>query len=373
MRKLRQVRDSASLLKDQEAVVVAGAKQTFVPPQCSDQQVATVHKTFYTPLIHKNYPLEMSGNQRFHTPLMKSTRCPGETWIEEYFGKSKQESFLGINVGCNKGLDAIAIASLLSRNPLLSPRAWHTALKSPKRPVCGIPAGSASSQATNFSQHGKVYCIEPMPSTMQSLQRTLNATPGLYSDHIVLTNAVMSNTTGTSLFPNGISGEEGSSLGDCSGGKEKNASSANCVSVPAYRLDDFYQQEIISNAHDQDIDILLIDAEGYDYEVIQGSKETLTRVKYLTFEVNLNHNWLRHSLVELIETTLSDFTCYWAGKGKLWRITNCLGGDTDIGKALKKTYEFHSWSNVACVRTTEVGLAKIMEHTFLNKTIDGVV
>jgi hypothetical protein len=48
--------------------------------------------------------------------------------------------------------------------------------------------------------------------------------------------------------------------------------------------------------------------------------------------------------------------CYWAGKDKLWRITDCWLGHYDTSKA---------WSNVACVSTKLAPLLlEIMEDHF---------
>ena len=82
------------------------------------------------------------------------------------------------------------------------------------------------------------------------------------------------------------------------------------------------------------------------------------RVRYLLFEVHLVGNWMSHSLVETIETILEDFTCYWAGKNRLWRITNCLN------ETIADLYEYKSWSNVACVHRREIELTATMEYIF---------
>jgi FkbM family methyltransferase len=255
---------------------------------------------------------------------------------------------------------------------------------SPSKPVCGMPRNNAnyqnakSSNASTTTRSGKVYCIEPMPSTVNNLRRALDTSPDTFSEYLIIKHAAMSNTSGIALFPDGSNGQEGSSLADCqallldqSPPVVTTDPSPTCVTVPMYSLDDFFNNDIdVDDLPKQDIDILLIDAEGFDYEILQGSPKTLQRVKYLTFEVHITGNWMKHSLVETIKTTLKDFTCYWAGKKQLWRMTNCFGSNSSSTEEdddeLKNIYELKSWSNVACVRQTEVGLARIMEDTFLN-------
>lgn len=67
---------------------------------------------------------------------------------------------------------------------------------------------------------------------------------------------------------------------------------------------------------------------------------------------------MNHSLAELIDIELQNFSCYWAGKGRLWRITNCMHKD------LEELHEYKSWSNVACAHQRETELIDIMEETF---------
>ena len=52
------------------------------------------------------------------------------------------------------------------------------------------------------------------------------------------------------------------------------------------------------------------------------------------------------------------FTCYWAGIKKLWRITDCY----------LDWYDWHGWSNVACVHRSQIELVGIMEGLF-NRTL----
>ena len=329
-------------------------------PKCSNAQLDAIYSSFKTPLNQKD------TIKRFHTPLMFHTRCPDESWARTHFEKiirgNESSPFLGVNVGCNKGLDAIEMARLLSQDPRISVKDWNKAMGDAKaKPVCGVPKDQPL--ANSASSLGTVHCIEPVSSTVKDLKKALRELH--YEDSIVVTQAAATNYTGTVRFPNSVdSGAEGSSLKDCEAG----SSSEGCAEIPAYTLDDYLREHSVNSGgaasnsiHSgaaSPIDMLLIDAEGFDHEVLQGASETLKRVRYLLFEVHLVGNWMSHSLVETVETILEDFTCYWAGKNRLWRITNCLN------ETIADLYEYKSWSNVACVHRREIELTAIMEYIF---------
>jgi hypothetical protein len=116
---------------------------------------------------------------------------------------------------------------------------------------------------------------------------------------------------------------------------------------------------------DGPIDFLSIDVEGYDAEVILGSGRTvLDRVQYLEFEYHNEGSWPSHHLYDIVELlNQADMTCYFAGKSRLWRLTNCW----------MLYYDAHVWSNVACVRRSQTRLATIMEDTFQRTLKDGKV
>ena len=279
------------------------------------------------------------------------TRCPQESWIYDFLASSTQKSFLALNVGCNKGLDAVNLARILSRDAQISPDDWKDRLGFVEKAVCGTPT-AVLIPGNPPKATGKVHCIEPMPSTLQTLEKTLRAAPFTYPEHLVVKHAVFSNTSGTALFPNKTAGGEDSGLASCSG-----EDATGCVEVPMTTVDDYVRE--IDLTQQQPIDVLMIDAEGFDYEILQGSQEVLERVRYLSFEVH-SGNWRHHSLIHAVNNILSDFTCYWAGNKKLWRITNCLNDE------LEAQYENKQWSNIACVhqREAELGLAHAMENIF---------
>ena len=79
--------------------------------------------------------------------------------------------------------------------------------------------------------------------------------------------------------------------------------------------------------------MLLIDVEGFDFEVLRGRNSTLGNAEYVELQSERSHpslewgNDLRQgrkplkSAIDYLDNI--GFTCYWAGSGKLWKITEC--------------------------------------------------
>ena len=120
-------------------------------------------------------------------------------------------------------------------------------------------------------------------------------------------------------------------------------------------MDAFSDKHMTSNAN-QNINVLLIDTEGYDFDVLKGAEKTLERVEYLEFEFSSAPRWMEFGLIDVIDyMDEKGFTCYWAGWKKLWRITGCW----------QKHFAKHQWSNVACVNNAlKPELAQKMEEVF---------
>jgi len=139
-----------------------------------------------------------------------------------------------------------------------------------------------------------------------------------------------------------------------------------CASVPSYRLDTYAQQVMGSSQDDEQqqktasvIDIVCVDAEGFDWKVLEGGMGTLQRTKYLEFEYNWRGPWMQQKPSDSAAILLEEvgMICYWAGMaGNLWRITGCW----------QDHYDLHFWSNVACVNPDLAPeLAARIEEAFL--------
>jgi FkbM family methyltransferase len=283
------------------------------------------------------------------------TRCPKATWYDSYLKSTSTPHFLSVYVGCNKGFDAINTMRRATHSPLFDKPTWQTALKAASgvdaTGVCGAhiePQFEIQEQKTSSAT---LHCIEAMPVTAAVLKKAASELElEKHGFHVV--HAALSRQDGTTRFPkNSYFGREDMGIYGCEGMGAK--TSDHCEEVPMYSLDSFV------NKHVQDgiIHFLSIDVEGSDYDVLMGGGNTLKRVEYLEFEYHEFKPWAKYPLSSAIDPLdWLDFTCYWAGQDKLWRITGCY----------RPQYDGHGWSNVACVnRVLAPELAEQMERKFL--------
>lgn len=74
----------------------------------------------------------------------------------------------------------------------------------------------------------------------------------------------------------------------------------------------------------QPIDILLIDAEGYDADVLQGARRVIKKnlVRVIIFEYHKYCPWPKYSLSAIVERFAdNNYVCYFEGQKRLWRLT----------------------------------------------------
>lgn len=338
--------------------------------------------------------------------LTYATRCPDNVWLQRHYAKihgggdrpsttglksTRPEEppppFLGIIVGCNKGMDAVDAMRMGSGNPLFDKSVWRDAMTrggniEMSADVCnqvstaqfalpnngnvtsassgptadhgggGDRSNSSSSAATPFSSH-QLHCIEPMPTTAYLLKRSAWETKYDRMGFVVA-HAAVSRENGIAKFSRARKpGVENKGIGGgCGGG--------SCMNVTVYSLDTYVEKFVPGG--NVPINYLSVDVEGFDYEVLLGGmRGALNRTHYLEFEYNWMLPWKDQSFEEVIERLDREFgfTCYWAGfNDTIWRITNCW----------LDHYEMHFWSNVACVNRNAVevrDVAEDMEDTFL--------
>jgi FkbM family methyltransferase len=226
-------------------------------------------------------------------PISIITGCPETTWLDEYYASmsfsTMDRKFLAINVGCNKGYDAIHFLKMGTLNPIFSKKTWSEAMpKDAMGPNCNQNVESDILSSANVSPtdanevHDSilVYCIEPMPSTFLALYNASNITG--WGENLKVIHAAINNEEPSSLlFPKPSIdnlGYEKHTIGTgCSEIDE------GCVPVETKRLDDLMRDE---NLQGQRVQILLIDVEGYDFEVLLGGNATLQNTEYVEFEFN---------------------------------------------------------------------------------------
>lgn len=353
------------------------------PPQCTRDQLLKV-RAHLDPnacinTIKRPYIQECS--------LTLKTRCPDfSNWLEEYYADLQKEyiaeqerqtntdqlsatmktkdHFVGISVGCNKGFDALNTLRMGTFDEELSKSAWGEAMIKDgeiHNSVCKQDSTSAfhidyklrEQSIGKRIQHrtGEVHCFEPMPVTATSLKKSAEILEYDKKGFKVIHSAV-AKTSGKALFPsaNMKSGVENKGLANCDNRKQRK----NCEEVQVISLERYVNDHVKS---DGPIHILQIDVEGFDGDVILGAGDkVLSRVEYLEFEYNWMGSWKRqhlHDIVEMLDG--QEFTCYWTGERRLWRITGCW----------MMYFDVHTWSNVACVNRKRVPkLASKMENVF---------
>jgi FkbM family methyltransferase len=292
-------------------------------------------------------------------PISQITGCPDTPWLESHYRQDfGGESFLAVNIGCNKGYDAVNLLRMGSNNETVSKARWREAMPT------AIEGGNCGQEETEYLvetvrniRPAQVLCVEPMPGTFAALQQALMSTAlqGL----LVRQYAVNNHEPNTTLFPSANVGAEKQGIGGCYSKfpTRQERMQKSCEPVSTTRLDLLMEEENLLN---QTVNVLLIDVEGWDFEVLKGGIQTLQRTAYLEFEFNWRGKWYEEErpLEKAINFLNSlDFTCYWPGKkGKLYQITNCW----------LSHYHGLFWSNVACVhRILSPRLANRMRQVFL--------
>ncbi len=390
------------------------------PPECTPQQKSIIEQQL-TP--DKCQPKDEPWYH--DCSFTKATKCPDTTWFDSYYqsihanlkknnnnGKnsnnnngnisilpesetesesetvvlpSTNANFLAIFVGCNKGYDAINALRMGTGDAKYTKSLWEEQMGVTHENVCHqnlamefpieIDDSDNGDKTGRVILDGTVHCIEPASITVDRLQSSASALG--YDDKLIITKAGIASEVGIQYFPKITNvGVENKGLDKCARFDLQEIEN-KCEKVQIYTLD-YYMEEVVpnnnKNKHDKDDDnnnkdkggervhLLSIDVEGFDYDVMLGAKNTLARTEYLEFEYNWMGSWKSQNLLDAVKMLDEyNFTCYWAGVGRAWRIDESCWLDH---------FSYHSWSNVACVnRLLNANVAQIMEETFI-KTLE---
>lgn len=103
-------------------------------------------------------------------------------------------------------------------------------------------------------------------------------------------------------------------------------------------------------------DAVLIGNGDEGANVAKGGMNTMARTRYLEFDYDWKGAWESQSMKDVIDKLdAAGHTCYWAGPGKLWRLTGCW----------QEHYNYKTWSHLACAhRVLAPKLAERMEGVF---------
>lgn len=268
------------------------------------------------------------------------SNCPKKnSWIQILIDNSwEHENFVVISIGCNKGDDLVEVMEGLSGDSKFDKLNFRkTFNENAGQDLVGACPDHDDHLKTPWPEKRSVkgVCVEPMLSTLKNLQNTVNRLK--LNNEIQIIHAAVSNKQGTTKFPNTDVGVE-------SMGLESGIESATAFAeVNITTLDNILQSSPTNR-----IDLLSIDAEGYDYLVFEGAYQTLSSiyVRFIEFEYHVVPPWPKHNLHNLIRfLDIMMFDCYFQGnEGQLWRLTGCY----------HENYKVKAWwSNVVCVNRKE--------------------
>ncbi|KAL1496593.1 hypothetical protein AB1Y20_014198 [Prymnesium parvum] len=265
------------------------------------------------------------------------SKCPPSVWISRYADAIRadglNESFAVINVGANKGYTLLAIAlafGLTSFTPMqqfdhisryvIANRpgvAWNVSDVSRLCGVCRACVEPFEVRAP-FLKHVQLYGIEVQPQNVAWLR------------HIVpvwnVSIAVVLHAAGHSVPDLTIRFGESESVGI------EVLTSGRGQSVSTVSVDSLATRANLHRIH-----ILSIDAEGYDFEVLRGSKRMLSEqaIDVIEFEVK---KWsVIAPQVRIIESF--GYLCAWQGEDGCFSNVSC-----------STHYPLIRWSNIVCTR-----------------------
>lgn len=283
-----------------------------------------------------------------------SSNCPGETWIDAMVQKDPAPGKVIVDIGCNKGDDAMQWMERWDFSPthFWDAHKWNEVYEKllpagnyacPRRSTPSVMGRQKKNDAGSAAFPTGV-CVEALPANEKLLQeasKSLGYGPGTTygSLHIVHAAVLDEAQPGQMIkFQNGGPGQE-------TAGVIVSDSGATGTQVPVQTVDG-----ILSQLDIQRVDILTIDTEGADPAVLKGAATALKSVRYLEFEVHrdmLGTSWHDTTLQSVVKSLdAQEFECYWAGNdGKLQMLN--LGCWQD-------EWEKTGWSNAACVKKNDV-------------------
>ena len=284
------------------------------------------------------------------------SRCPSSSFLnlvyETAIGCGHSTTF--VNVGANKGYVVSEIVSIFAPHAHVGPVRLGAALHAYGLSLsnytgCGVcedcrsdPEPSSASLCNTPRAQLSIHAFEPVPETVLLLQSVLlpllSGVEGVtFTLHAA---AVVRDAESVTSVPFEVCtrGAEVCSIKPVSGG--------STVNVPTASLDRWAASDLKNN---ESIDLLLIDAEGYDPDVLRGAHALLNsaRVRILMFEYNSGNQWETESLESMISVLdWHGYTCFLIGRTtSVVLLTGCFE---------PSSMEMRAWSNILCVRRNEV-------------------
>ena len=272
-----------------------------------------------------------------------------------------------VNVGANKGYALTEMLSIFAPLAGVGPRAQFNAIMASGKALNEFTACGMCDDCTKPPPPSTAAaCPAPLaPITLHAFEPTSDAFgfleglaglvagaggPGAHVRLRLHKAAVVENQTATPFvrFSNCAGGGEGCAITSAAAGD-------GVVTVPAFSIDTWARDEGVLA-----IDMLFVDAEGYDPAVLRGARGMLEggRVAVLAFEVNSLGMWLAGDSVNAILRWLdrdAGMTCFqmqretFTPKGRAVKLTGC------------EVPEEKAWSNVLCVRREERAMLAVLD------------
>jgi len=344
-----------------------------VPETCTAEQLQAIEAQLPT----DEYCWRQPWKQK--CPISNATFCPRPTWIWNYYARNDlnwtDSTFAAIDIGCNNGYHGVQTLRMGAYDESVTVATWNSALQSVTggQPSAGRCDSQNPDQQIDISpgsipRSGKMFCIEPLPINYDALTKA-NDIAQYQPKGLEVFHYSISNQVGTHYFPitdmgdqpweKNVVGQANMYIGGMSNcdNLSEDQRKEKCASVDVLTLDSFVTQYVPEELGT--INVLLSES-NVDYEVLSGGANALKRTEYVEFQYSWKGTWPGKKLSSV--TDMLDqigFTCYWAGKSNLWRITSCWRDAYDTAQFI---------ATVACVNRNLVeseALASDMERIFL--------
>jgi hypothetical protein len=231
--------ESSSPQQNSQAATAAAAL-----PTCTEDQIASIKAALSDHC--KGLPFYQK------CAYTRLTKCPNQTWLDAFHKErfhhgsegTPLPSYIGISVGCNKGMDALNSLRVGSQNDRLDKEAWKKEFFSGKEVHAGVCGQEHEEQvrieenSVEFEKGAKhqMYCIEAMPSTADTLAQTAK-TLGYDELGMTVINAAGGIQDGVAWFPNlEKSGVENQGMATC-GANSPEFRRKYCTEVAVISLD----------------------------------------------------------------------------------------------------------------------------------------
>ena len=164
-----------------------------------------------------------------------------------------------------------------------------------------------------------VIAFEPLPKTYQTLSKLKEKFPNRL---IAINEGIGSQSAELELHFGGDESELASFSIEVNQIDYVALENTNTIKVPVNTLDNYFSEDKFK---DQEIDLLKIDTEGFEYEVLMGAKNTIVNLKPKFIQIEYNwHQLFKLQTLHSLATLLPNYICYQMlpyGKGLALRDT----------------------------------------------------